>query len=419
MNLDLELLLGPLIEGAIVHAVKQPLVLGTELPTDPPVPAGDVRATVILPVDTFYRGRLVRDEDGPGIAAELHARVQAKEMTNQRYAAALNLPIEVRRACRGEHARKPIVTVGLVSDETDVQQRQPTETLARVQIGSPIYALGSDLDSVFVPVRTESVVVSFREGVLAMLPAANVGIEIGGKIHRGPTELEEGPFTLGRMNIFGRVLGFGFGRGGFLATGNVLEIVRPKAPQPAPFAGLRIRGPGLDGLIDQAHPELRVAHAGAAVDVRVERPGAISLHNVGAGSATGQGDLGRMPLDPALSTEVLDGEVHTLHVGDQQFSMISTGLPGVRRQQHKVRKVPLGESGVPSGELHGIDPLMRRGASWVHVGELLTAPGVRSLFHARQDCRVDGRSAAVNDLLPVRHEFTVEFGGSFLHLRAP
>lgn len=409
--MDIHSIIDAVLLTAIRAASPATSSTGTEFPTDlVQLPAGAV-AIVEVPADARLDGALLVDL--PALAARIQSGVGERAAANEPYAFATRLHVEVRREATIRKVRVHIVASGAAVRDPVAA---PSETLAEVVIGGRPYRLGTGLDTIEVENPVGSAVLALQGESLFLLLDSALAVSQGeGAVKVGACPLAMGPFTLGRTTIFGRsIRGWGFARGGFVATGRVEKLPCQRA-----CAGdaMHFTGDGVAEVVDAAHRTFTACHAGAALEVTRVGDG-VALRSVGDGLVAGFGPLGRFPLGAGLATEVQPFEIERVDLGGKRLDVHqATGMPRARTSR-TVRQVPAGAT-PPVGDVVGMDRRMRAGSHWVNVGTLLEAPGVRRLLKVGvADARVNGRPTLIGDVVPVEREFTLGLAGFVLHFAA-
>lgn len=381
------------------HVRPQPVVYGHELPVDLAA-VGVPQVTVTIPAAWRWQGGLVEEEHLPEIAAALENRLHARVATNRMYAGAIQRPLAIRRAARGERAwaaAHPVIAVG---DRPGASPAPAALATVRVRIGQTTYTLGPRHTRELVDLGEGSLVLAL-DGEFVVFPE-KLAVAIEGAVHRTAVVVE-GPFRVHepgwwRWGTPGRVL----------AEGEVLDRV---GSRPAPAVGCRVWSDGIELALDAETRSTTVSHGDAGVELRLDPgQGVLALRAVGSGPVTGRSALGRLLFDALVEIEVLPGELEQISVGGKLVSLAMMG-PRASRERRTVTVGPERSRGsaIFSDNLLVTDPTA---SSVRHVGEIYVRDGVRSLFRALRRCRVDGRAAEVGDVVPVHADFSLQLGGS-------
>jgi len=389
---------------------RGPLRHGYESPTALRDVAG--RVVVVLPAEWKWAGRLAQETDLAAIEGALQAAVRGRSELNRQYV--VDVPIGVRRARPGEPAwtaREPVV----VREEEVAASapRSPVRVGARVRVGRSIHPFGEGHDRESIVLGPGELVLGLLDGAVFLTPKRLL-VEAGGACSSETVQLTSGSFQVYALarSWPGAAWFRGPKIGGRVAEGEILELVGAQRPVAAPdtLEQCHISGDGVDIELHAGHLTESVKHANSVLDVRIEPArGVVALRGYGAGPVTGTGSHGRILLDRFVDLEALPGEVTSVDVAGKLLRLTSPGSASPRSRR-RVTMAPASHAGSIDG-IHTVSPQAR---GVVHIGEVLLADFVRPIFRALVACRVDGRLAAVGDLLPVRESFSISFGSSSL-----
>lgn len=374
---------------------------------------GDVVSVILSPELVTEGGAAVSDADCISIGKAVQGIIRERSRTD--LALAVDPPIVVRRAVEGDAAWKTFkttVTVGAPrAAPPPVPRTPPSEPRAEVQLGEEVLVFSS-AESRHVRRYGGGALVIDESSDGLMFHPKKLEIHTTGGTHVGPIRLPDGRFEIRER---WHQTWYRLRRPGRLTTGEVLWQRRSTVAA-APSSVCQISGL-LNDILDAARPTRTVDNGGRRVGLSLEpATGILSLLGL-AGPVTGRGSLpGRLLLDPQRQAQFGAGENVILDVGGKALELRCEG-ESTERLTRKVRSVPAAyaKGAVPGGDVLFVNPDAR--GLVVNVGELLLGPTARALalFRALVRCKVDGRWAEIDDLLPVRPNFSLWFAGTSLH----
>lgn len=392
-----EVLAAGMRRGEVRRGYEAPTALVAE--ADPVV--------VVLPARWTWGGRLAQDGDLPAIEEALQGAIRARVALNHRYVA---VPATVRRARLGEAAwgaSAPMV-VREAESVMDAPAR-PGRVDARVRVGRQVHLFGDGQDREIIPLGRGELVLGLFDGAVFLAPSLLL-VRSDRGFSASPVQLTSGPFEIyDQAKDWPGAAWFRSPKAGtLLAEGEVLALAGAPVPVRAETLDrCYLSGDGVDLELHEGQLVGSVKHADSTVDVRIEPArGIIALR--GTGRVIGLGALGRVLLDRFLDLEALPGEITAIDLGGKRLALSAPGA-GPPRTRRRVTRAPASHAGGIDG-IHAVSPE----PGVLHLGEVLLAELVRPIFRALVACRVDGRPAAVGDMLPVRESFSIEVGNSSL-----